>query len=95
VHCIENVCNEIGVKAQLSILPQTEPEFEPGSAGFRGYGMMLAEIGLPPGFEIDRESLETARETGSIQGYEVQPDRIVFYVWPEAGIAANSEIWPR
>jgi hypothetical protein len=52
--------------------------------GFRGYGMMLAEIGLPPGSEVDRESLETARETGSIQGYEVQPDRIVFYVWPEA-----------
>ena len=52
--------------------------------GFRGYGMMLAEIGLPPGSEVDRESLETARESGSIQGYEVQPDRIVFYVWPEA-----------
>jgi hypothetical protein len=52
--------------------------------GFRGYGMMLAEIGLPPGSQVDRESLETARETGSIQGYEVQPDRVVFYVWPEA-----------
>jgi hypothetical protein len=52
--------------------------------GFRGYGMMLAEIGLPPGSEVDRESLETAREMGSIQGYEVQPDRVVFYVWPEA-----------
>lgn len=52
--------------------------------GFRGYGMMLAEIGLPPGSEVERESLETARESGSIQGYEVQPDRVVFYVWPEA-----------
>ena len=52
--------------------------------GFRAYGMMLAEVGLPPGSEVDRESLETARETGSIQAYEVQPDRIVFYVWPEA-----------
>jgi len=52
--------------------------------GFRGYGMMLAEIGMPPGSEVDRESLETARGTGSIQGYEVQPDRVVFYVWPEA-----------
>ena len=52
--------------------------------GFRGYGMMLAEIGLPPGSEVDRESLETARQTGSIQSYEVQPDRVVFYVWPEA-----------
>jgi hypothetical protein len=52
--------------------------------GFRGYGMMLAEIGLPPGSDVDRESLETARGTGAIQGYEVQPDRVVFYVWPEA-----------
>jgi hypothetical protein len=52
--------------------------------GFRGYGMMLAEIGLPPGSEVDRESLEAARGTGSVQSYEVQPDRIVFYVWPEA-----------
>jgi len=52
--------------------------------GFRGYGMMLAEIGLPPGSEVDRESLETARESSSVQGYEVQPDRVVFYVWPEA-----------
>ena len=52
--------------------------------GFRGYGMMLAEVGLPPGSEVERESLETARDSGSIQGYEVQPDRVVFYVWPEA-----------
>ena len=47
--------------------------------GFQGYGMMLAEIGLPPGAEVDRASLE---ESGS---YEVQPDRIVFYLWPQAG----------
>lgn len=52
--------------------------------GFRGYGTMLAEIGLPPGSEVDRQSLETAKEAGSIQGYEVRPDRVVFYVWPEA-----------
>ena len=47
--------------------------------GFRGYGMMLAEIGLPPGAEVDRSSLE------SVDSYEVQPDRVVFYVWPSAG----------
>jgi hypothetical protein len=50
--------------------------------GFRGYGMMLAEVGLPPGSEVDRSSLVRG---GWVQGYEVQPDRIVFYVWPEAG----------
>ena len=30
--------------------------------GFRGYGMMLAEIGLPPGADVDRASLETRHE---------------------------------
>jgi hypothetical protein len=52
--------------------------------GFAGYGMMIAEIGLPPGVEVDRESLEKARQNG-VDGYEVQPDRVVFYLWPSAG----------
>src|ERR1700688_4673487 len=52
--------------------------------GFRGYGMMIAEIGLPPGAEVDRESLEKAKENG-VDGYEVQPDRVVLYLWPSAG----------
>jgi len=52
--------------------------------GFAGYGMMIAEIGLPPGVEVDRESLEEAKQTG-VDGYEVQPDRVVFYLWPSAG----------
>jgi hypothetical protein len=52
--------------------------------GFAGYGMMIAEIGLPPGAEVDRESLEEAKQTG-VDGYEVQPDRVVFYLWPSAG----------
>ena len=52
--------------------------------GFAGYGMMIAEIGLPPGAEVDRESLEEAKQTG-VDGYEVQPDRLVFYLWPSAG----------
>lgn len=55
--------------------------------GFRGYGMMLAEIGLPPAAEVDRESLEKALEDGisGVDHYEVLPDRIVFYLWPKAG----------
>jgi hypothetical protein len=32
--------------------------------GFTGYGMLIAEIGLPPGAEVDRESLEKAKENG-------------------------------
>ncbi|HEX5883896.1 MAG TPA: alpha-2-macroglobulin family protein [Pyrinomonadaceae bacterium] len=53
--------------------------------GFRGYGMMLAEIGLPPGAEVDRSSLETARKDWTITQYDVLPDRIVLYLWPRAG----------
>jgi hypothetical protein len=54
--------------------------------GFRGYGMMLAEVGLPPGAEVDRASLEQAKESSAgVSSYEVLPDRVVFYVWPTAG----------
>jgi A-macroglobulin TED domain/Alpha-2-macroglobulin family/MG2 domain/Carboxypeptidase regulatory-like domain/A-macroglobulin receptor binding domain/Macroglobulin domain MG3 len=55
--------------------------------GHRGYGMMLAEIGLPPGADVDRESLEQAVK-GSGRGinhYDVLPDRVIFYLWPPAG----------
>jgi hypothetical protein len=55
--------------------------------GFMGYGMMLAEIGLPPGVDVDRASLDAALESeGYGSGrYDALPDRIVFYVWPKAG----------
>jgi hypothetical protein len=55
--------------------------------GFSGYGMLLAEIGLPPGADVDRSSLETAL-TGSgwsLTQYDVLPDRVVVYIWPRAG----------
>lgn len=52
--------------------------------GFRGYGMMIAEIGLPPGADVDRESLDLAR-VESVLSYEVQPDKVVFYLWPGTG----------
>ena len=55
--------------------------------GFSGYGMMLAEVGLPPGVDVDRASLEAAvKEEGwGINHYDVLPDRIVLYLWPRAG----------
>jgi A-macroglobulin receptor len=54
--------------------------------GFRGYGMMLAEIGLPPGADVDRASLERAIQTASgLDQYDVLPDRLVVYLWPRAG----------
>ncbi len=55
--------------------------------GFRGYGMMLAEIGLPPGADVDRASLERAmKESGwEINQYDILPDRLIVYLWPRAG----------
>jgi hypothetical protein len=58
--------------------------------GFKGYGMVLAEIGLPPGADIDRSSLEKLIDDASlgIYRYEVLPDRVVFYLWPKTGGAS-------
>jgi len=55
--------------------------------GSRGYGMMLAEVGLPPGAEVDRTSLERAvKESGwGLNHYDVLPDRLIVYLWPRAG----------
>ncbi len=55
--------------------------------GFRGYGMLLAEVGLPPGAQVDRATLETAltASDGQFNRYEVLPDRVIFYLDPQAG----------
>ena len=54
---------------------------------FRGYGMLLAEIGLPPGADVDRASLERAMtESGwDFSSYDVLPDKLIVYLWPRAG----------
>lgn len=54
---------------------------------FRGYGMMIAEIGLPPGTEVDRASLDKAMTASDwdIDHFDVLPDRIIVYLWPRAG----------
>jgi hypothetical protein len=54
---------------------------------FRGYGMILAEIGIPPGADVDRSSLEAAMGSSgwAINQYDVLPDRLVVYLWPEGG----------
>jgi hypothetical protein len=55
--------------------------------GHEGYGMMLAEIGLPPGADVDRESLERAAKESdwSLNHYDILPDRVIVYLWPRAG----------
>jgi hypothetical protein len=53
---------------------------------FRGYGMMIAEVGLPPGAEVDRGVLEELIDDwkNGVDSYEVAPDHVTFYVWPRA-----------
>jgi uncharacterized protein YfaS (alpha-2-macroglobulin family) len=54
--------------------------------GFSGYGMLLAEIGIPPGANVSRESLEEAfKNDWSLSRYDILPDRIVVYMWAKAG----------
>jgi Alpha-2-macroglobulin family/A-macroglobulin TED domain/MG2 domain/Carboxypeptidase regulatory-like domain/A-macroglobulin receptor binding domain len=49
--------------------------------GSSSYGMLLAEVGLPPGADVDRASLARLLDNWTISRYELQPDRIVFYLW--------------
>jgi hypothetical protein len=49
--------------------------------GSSGYGMLLAEVGLPPGADVDRASLAKLLDNWTISRYELQPDRIAFYLW--------------
>ncbi|MGD0860180.1 MAG: alpha-2-macroglobulin family protein [Terracidiphilus sp.] len=49
--------------------------------GSSSYGMLLAEVGLPPGADVDRASLAKLLDEWTISRYELQPDRIVFYLW--------------
>ncbi len=60
---------------------------EAGRIGFHGYGMMLAEVGLPPGADVDRASLDLAMTQSGwdISQYDVLPDRVIVYLWPRAG----------
>jgi uncharacterized protein YfaS (alpha-2-macroglobulin family) len=60
------------------------------------YGMMLAEIGIPPGAEVDRSSLQAALKDWAINQYDVLPDRVVVYLWPSAGgVSFNFKFRPR
>jgi hypothetical protein len=70
-------------QTELKLEEEVHCKVEVERVGFQGYGMMIAEIGLPPGAEVSRESLEEAKN--AVDGYEIQPDRVVFYVWPSAG----------
>jgi len=55
--------------------------------GSRGWGMMIAEIGLPPGSDVDRHVLDdvVSNSGWTVSHYDVLPDRLVLYLWPNAG----------
>lgn len=74
-------------KTEAQISDTITCRVEAERVGFGGYGMLLAEVGLPPGAEVDRASLELAVKSAgyAINQYDVLPDRVVFYLWPRAG----------
>jgi hypothetical protein len=73
-------------KLQAKIMETVNCSVEAERIGFQGYGMLLAEIGIPPGADVSRESLEKAFENDwYLSRYEVLPDRIIVYMWAKAG----------
>jgi uncharacterized protein YfaS (alpha-2-macroglobulin family) len=83
-------------KTEAKINDEITCRVEAGRVGFRGYGMMLAEIGIPPGAEVDRSSLQAALKDWTISQYDVLPDRVVVYLWPSAGgTSFNFKFRPR
>ena len=76
-------------KTEAKINDEITCRVEAARVGFRSYGMMIAEIGIPPGAEVDRSSLQAAMKDSTITQYDVLPDRVVVYVWPKAGGSAS------
>jgi CD109 antigen len=74
-------------KNEAKVSEEINCHVEAERVGFSGYGMMLAEIGLPPGADVDRASLDQAMKGSewSISQYDILPDRVIVYLWPRAG----------
>lgn len=73
-------------KVNTAVMEDVTCSVEAERVGFKGYGMLLAEIGTPPWANVSRESLEEAiASDGSISRYDILPDRIVIYMWAKAG----------
>jgi hypothetical protein len=70
---------EVGQKATCKVVAER--------TGSAGHGMMIAEIGIPPGVDVDREELhKQISESGwDLSSFEVLPDRVIAYIWPHAG----------
>ena len=83
-------------KTEAGINDEITCRVEAARVDFRGYGMLLAEIGIPPGAEVDRSSLQAAMKDWTVNQYDVLPDRVVLYLWPRAGgVSFNFKFRPR
>jgi len=83
-------------KTEAKINDEITCRVEAARVAFRGYGMMIGEIGIPPGAEVDRSSLQAAVKDWTITQYDVLPDRVVVYLWPKAGgVSFNFKFRPR
>jgi hypothetical protein len=76
-------------RAALGVNEEVTCSVEAERIGGLGRGMLLAEVGLPPGADVDRATLERAvEESGwTLSRYDVLPDRLVVYLWPHTGAA--------
>jgi hypothetical protein len=68
----------------LRINQLNECDVSAGRSSFRGYGMLIASVGLPPGADVDRGGLTALVETGAIDSFEIAPDHVEIYLWPQA-----------
>ena len=74
-------------KTNAAISDEITCRVEVERVGFKGYGMLIAEIGLPPGADVSRESLEKAvADSGwNLSSYDILSDKIIVYLWAKAG----------
>jgi len=50
--------------------------------------MVIAEIGLPPGAEVDRGALaKIVDDDTGVDSFEVAPDHVTFYIWPRGPVS--------
>jgi hypothetical protein len=91
----------IGVKydkTTLSVRNEVRCDVKVERFGHSGYGMLIAEVGLPPAAEVERSSLEKAMDASgwALSQYDILPDRVVLYLWPTAaGSSVSFTFRPR
>ena len=71
-------CDDYQVRVQETVSCETRLK----SKIYSSRTMLLAEIGIPPGADVDRRHLrKVVGENYHLSQFEIMPDRIVFYIW--------------